>query len=865
MPPKAPKASITCNCMRSNVTNETLADFVKSGYLPKKDVMSYRAPDPSEERPQPRDGEEVIFADHMSRGFAPPGSKFFRDVLNFFDLRPQDIGPNSVSNICNFQVFCEVYLGEEPSLLLFRELFYLNRQNECANGPSLELGGISIQRRRDCLFPYAEPPSHPKDWNLTWFYCQDMSPANESPLPGFRPSRLEPTHPLSDKLTQAERQPLLPTINKIKALLGNGLNGIDLVRVWISWRVIPLSRRPGLMCEYTGRKDDPQRHSRNDLPKDVAEDMTKALLNESLADCGRTGLAPFCKTNPAPAADDKFWRVKYDHEAAKKARKAKKAAKKAAPRKKGSRPTASELMQLSDSSESEDDTGASNPVVEERQVHESRRHTRTDKSTDLSSGLPDASRKRRTEETSPSSSDSMQSSLPAFKTVPGAQAKLTKRAKKSKPVDEPDLPEPEAAAQEPPAASAPEAAAPTNKPATEASVNPEASSSAQPADDPDVVITRTEFFEPGRPTALAKCSAKGELLESRRVNLDLTDYANLNIGEIVSGFVSQVHKSRDAEIAMVNQIQQKSEAAGKKFEADMSDLKNRLKMQEMETRKANAKFVSSIAAQEKLKTEFHAERKAWAEEKVALVNRAEQAEKALSEKTAELAGLKRQVSQMVAAIFGPRSANLNQSVVTKLKAVYTLVEQLYTGSQRALAVVALSNEVPTHLAEVLRRLAVLPQRIQELRRASARAGAIAALSRAKAFLPELDPADIALGYPSLKEDGTAFDQKDFAACVKAVRPVATLIGNDTDLTKYQPSYDAENQRIPTPRYEALNLIPPARQHTFAPEIDPAGLIDEETQFEALCGIDWKSSTFQVLGTAGGEERNEPETSTQQAS
>ena len=65
-------------------------------------------------------------------------------------------------------------------------------------------------------------------------------------------------------------------------------------------------------------------------------------------------------------------------------------------------------------------------------------------------------------------------------------------------------------------------------------------------------------------------------------------------------------------------------------------------MQEMETRKANAKFVSSIAAQEKLKTEFDAERKAWAEEKAALVNRAEQAEKTLSEKTAELSGLKRQ-------------------------------------------------------------------------------------------------------------------------------------------------------------------------------------------------------------------------------
>ena len=121
------------------------------------------------------------------------------------------------------------------------------------------------------------------------------------------------------------------------------------------------------------------------------------------------------------------------------------------------------------------------------------------------------------------------------------------------------MPEPEVAAQEPPVASAPEATAPTDKPIAETSANPETSGLAHPADDPDVVITRTEFVEPGRPTALAKCSAKEELLERRRVNLNLTDYANLSIGEIVSGYVSQVHKSRDLEIDMVNQIQQKSE------------------------------------------------------------------------------------------------------------------------------------------------------------------------------------------------------------------------------------------------------------------------------------------------------------------
>ena len=127
------KPPTSCNWVKSIVTDSTLDDFVKTGYLPKKEVMSYHAPDPTEENPQPNAGEVIVFTDHMNRGFSPPGSKFFRDVLHFFDLHPQDIGRNSMSNICNFQVFSEVYLGEEPDLLLFRELFYLNRQNECAS------------------------------------------------------------------------------------------------------------------------------------------------------------------------------------------------------------------------------------------------------------------------------------------------------------------------------------------------------------------------------------------------------------------------------------------------------------------------------------------------------------------------------------------------------------------------------------------------------------------------------------------------------------------------------------------------------------------------------------------------------------
>ena len=106
---------------------------------------------------------------------------------------------------------------------------------------------------------------------------------------------------------------------------------------------------------------------------------------------------------------------------------------------------------------------------------------------------------------------------------------------------------------------------------------------------------------------------------------------------------------------------------------------------------------------------------------------------------------------------GPRGSNLNQDMLVKLKVVYTLVEQLYTGAQRALATISPTNQAPTMLRDVLKKLSILPARFDEMKRSSARAGAVTALSRAKAWVPELDPSEVATGYPSLKEDGTPFD------------------------------------------------------------------------------------------------------------
>ena len=89
-----------------------------------------------------------------------------------------------------------------------------------------------------------------------------------------------------------------------------------------------------------------------------------------------------------------------------------------------------------------------------------------------------------------------------------------------------------------------------------------------------------------------------------------------------------------------------------KFESEIADLKNRLATQESEIEKANSKFEFSVSEQEKLKQNFESEKKIWADEKAALVTRAETAEASLAEATAELSDLKRHISRMVSSIFG---------------------------------------------------------------------------------------------------------------------------------------------------------------------------------------------------------------------
>ena len=80
-----------------------------------------------------------------------------------------------------------------------------------------------------------------------------------------------------------------------------------------------------------------------------------------------------------------------------------------------------------------------------------------------------------------------------------------------------------------------------------------------------------------------------------------------------------------------------------------------------------------------------------------------------------------------------------------------------------------------------------------------------------------------------------------------MRPLASQLAEEANLTVHRSFYDANNRRVEAVIPEVQNLIPPIRKHTYAPDVDPAELISEEAVFQALTRIDWTTTDFQTLG------------------
>ena len=87
-----------------------------------------------------------------------------------------------------------------------------------------------------------------------------------------------------------------------------------------------------------------------------------------------------------------------------------------------------------------------------------------------------------------------------------------------------------------------------------------------------------------------------------------------------------------------------------------------------------------------------------------------------------------------------------------------------------------------------------------------------ALTRAKAWIADLDPVNIAKGFPGEQENGSEFDNEALKVLTKEMRALASQLAEEANLTVHRSFYDANNKRIDTVMPELQNLIPPIRKH-----------------------------------------------------
>ena len=168
-----------------------------------------------------------------------------------------------------------------------------------------------------------------------------------------------------------------------------------------------------------------------------------------------------------------------------------------------------------------------------------------------------------------------------------------------------------------------------------------------------------------------------------------------------------------------------------------------------------------------------------------------------------------------------------------LKAIYTLTEQLYTGSVLTVKAVMGAKEPITSIKKMLGCLSTLPPQIGELTRSAARKGVLTTLSRCLAYATEINPEEVAAGFPQLKDDGSEFVEEDYQRVVKDSRLAATQLAASLDLSKYKAAYDGKNKKVNPPTFVTTSLTPRRPKNPFDLDADLSSILTDEDEFAAL--------------------------------
>ncbi|KAE8815009.1 hypothetical protein D1007_07724 [Hordeum vulgare] len=277
--------------------------------LPPASQVSVRLPS-SETAPATATGEVVVFVEHFYRGFGLLASSFFTEWLQYFGLQPHHLVPNAILQLASFLVLCEGFVGIEPHVDLWRSLFFFKQQSIAMEKSKVEklkgsrpltpCGAALVHHRLKSAFPQMPLQDSIKHWQKGFFYVKSADPAQDAlNMPPF--AIAPPTRWNWDGKTPKPHPEVALICAHLDILGKSGLLGRDLLATMVVRRILPLQRRPHLVCQMSGWLDPCRLSAKRFTPGALTRRVN--LTSTARMDEGGEwtwGMPPFNRAHPPP-------------------------------------------------------------------------------------------------------------------------------------------------------------------------------------------------------------------------------------------------------------------------------------------------------------------------------------------------------------------------------------------------------------------------------------------------------------------------------------------------------------------------------------------------------------------------------------
>lgn len=239
--------------------------------LPRKIMPDGAVVRAGESRPRPRYPERSVhLLSFAMAGLIPPFSRFFHEVLDFYEIHALHLAPNAVMTLSIFVHLCEMFIGVRSTMRLFQAFFVPQLLQGAV------VGGCYFQPRPGTAGQYIESHLRKKweDWKKDWFYTA-LPDHPRLRVPAGPPERSAAWLAASELGEEYDA-----VWDRLRGLRSWGLTGAMVFGDYFRRRIAPLQERSRGAWEYTGPNDPMRTHAGERW--DWGEEDTKMVIRRVL-------------------------------------------------------------------------------------------------------------------------------------------------------------------------------------------------------------------------------------------------------------------------------------------------------------------------------------------------------------------------------------------------------------------------------------------------------------------------------------------------------------------------------------------------------------------------------------------------------